>query len=217
MSDTDNFFDDAVRTSAPSFKFITKGDFVKGEIVDQFVTTAKVFAKDEEKLDRDGRPIPQLGVVIQTDLRNWDHVSRVPKVDRTDRNSPERPASEDDGKRTIFFEKWTNIYGAMGRAVYEATGKKGGVHNGGILGVQWFDEEDTGKGQPLKKYRATYTPPSANASGDFFGDAPVSKPGGFDAPAAQAAVQKAAQPAAAQDPWSGQPVSSTERSTEPPF
>lgn len=210
----DSFFDDAVRSDrAPGYKFATLGDAVSGEVLDQYQTEATVFAKpDEKKLDRDGKPIPQLVVVLQTDLRNWDHVTKIPLGE----DGREKPATEDDGRRTVFLEKWTNIYAAVGQAVIEGAKRKGGVRNGGTLAIQWFDQQDTNKGNPLKKYRARYTDPSA--SGDFF-----ATPQQTAAPA-QAPVPAMAQggPVAnapklggpAQDPWSGAPTTSVD---EPPF
>src|SRR4051812_24660624 len=94
---TAGWFDEAVRESAPSFKFGELNAFVRGEVVDQFVIDATDYATGEVLKDKKtGDNVKQLAIVLQTDLRNWDKVSRVPKVDRRDKNSPAKPPSDDD-------------------------------------------------------------------------------------------------------------------------
>lgn len=197
---TESFFDDAVRSGAPSGKFSAVGDVISGEIVEQYTVDAIKFGTDEVEKDKQGNPIKQLVIVLQTNLRNWEKVARIPKVDPTDRNSADKPASEDDGKRAIYVKKYTNLHAAIGKAVASATGKAGPVRNGGKLAVKFFDTEDRGKGNPLKKYQARYEAP---ADGDF-----------FSAPS-EPAPQQSAPPA--QDPWSGQPVGGGNSVEEPPF
>jgi len=217
----ESFFDDAVRSGAPSASFKNIGDFVIGEVVDQYQIEATDFATGEVLKDKKtGETIMQLVIVLQTELRNWDRVAKIPKVDSNDRNSADKPASEDDGKRAIYVKKYTNIHAAIGGAVVAATGQKGPVRNGGTLGVEFFKDEDRGKGNPLKHYRAKYTAPvPAAASANGFFDGAASSVGNQEP---QQSSQPASQPApqqhrpAQQDPWASQPASS-ERTSEPPF
>ena len=166
MSETgvENFFEGAVRTGAPSVSLRQPGDFVHGEIVEQFMTEAKKFGSDEVEVDRKtGQPIKQLVVILQTDLRNWDKVAKVPTTEA----GVEKPGSEDDGKRAVYIKPWTNIHGAVGKAVAKATGKPGPLRDGGTLGVKIAKLENTGKGNPLKVHEAVYTAPAE--SNGFFG------------------------------------------------
>lgn len=212
MPGVDDFFDKAVQSGAPSASLKVPNDFVRGEIVDQFTVEAKKFGTDEVERDRKtGEPVMQLVVVLQTDLRNWQGVSRIPKVDPTDRNSADKPASEDDGKRALYIKPFTNLHGAVGKAIVEATGKKGPLRNGGTLGVKITRLEDTGKGNPLKHHAAVYEAPAASG-GDFFGEGNTAS----SAPASSPA------PTPSQDPWTGQPAASPAPAQpvvrdEPPF
>lgn len=218
----ETFFDNTGGgAGAPSIKLSQVNDGVVGEIVDQFMAPAYEYGTKNQKVDKKtGALIEQLVVIVQTDLRNWDRVAKIPVVDHTDPNSPPKPPSEDDGKRAIYIEPWTNIHAAVGRAVVEGTGKKGPLLNGGRLGVKIANLKNTGKGNPLKEHQAVYTPPVASGN-DFFG-AGNTAAGGVGAaqdPFAgqnQAPAGAPAQQAPAQDPWSGQPVSN-ERVEEPPF
>ena len=211
-SSVENFFDNTGGGSgAPSIKLSQPNDGVKGEILDQFMAPAYHFGTKNQKTDsKTGAPIEQLVVIVQTSLRNWDRVAKIPLVDPEDRSKGEKPASEDDGRRAIYIEPFTNIHAAVGAAVVKATGKKGPLLNGGTLGVKITELRDTGKGNPLKVHDAVYEPPVASGQG-FFGDSNTAQ----SAPAAQS--QSA--PAPAQDPWSGAPAggAATEQAEEPPF
>lgn len=184
MSDAgiENFFEGAASTGAPSASLKNIGDYVHGEIVEQFKVEAKKFGTDEVELDKKtGEPIKQLVVILQTTQRNWQGVARVPLTDPTDRNSAPKDPSEDDGRRALYIKPWTNLHGAVAKALQVAKAGKG-LQNGGTLGVKITDLEDRGKGNPLKVHQAVYEAPAAS-SGDFFaGGAPASAP----APAASA-------------------------------
>lgn len=183
MSDeTAGWFDEANREGSPSAKFKTVGDSVVGEVVDKYLLDYVPFGKKEPEIDeRTGKPVKQLAVVLQTELRNWEGVSKIP----TDRDGTELSPDKDKGRRAIYARKGTNIYSALGKALGEAGAKD--LELGGKFGVQFFEEEDTNKGNPLKKFRAKYTPPAPKAAaddwfdGDTKPDTPASKP--QDAPA----------------------------------
>lgn len=203
----EGFFDNVGGSGAPSVALRKIDDYVSGEIVDQYVTEATEFATGEVKKDKKtGKVIEQLVVILQTDLRGWAQVSRVPYKERGNANSGTKDPSEDDGKRALYIEPWTNIHAAVAAAIVAATGQRGPLLNGGRLDVKVTDLRDTGKGNPLKIHAARYTPPAAG--GDFFGaqntDAPQQA-----APAAAPPAQAAPPPQS--DPW-GSPASS-----RPPF
>lgn len=218
---TDGFFDAVGGSGAPSAALKQVGDMVYGTIVSQTVVDAKKFGTDEVERDaKTGEPIKQLMVVLQTDLRNWAGVSKIPFIDKDDQSKGQKPASEDDGTRAVYLKQWTNAQAAVGEAVIKATGKKGPLRDGGKLGIKVIELKDTGKGNPLKIHQAHYEPPAAEAG--FFDQTAsqpaASAPAAAPAPAAQPAAPAtpaptpapAAQPAG--DPWAvGAPAS------QPPF
>lgn len=192
----EGWFDDAERKGAPSAKLRDKGDWVKGEVVDQFTIDYVPFGKTEPLRDeRTNEIVKQLVIVLQTDKRNWDGVSKIP----TDGDDKPKPAEVDDGKRAVYVRKYTNIYGAFGealKAAAEKAGHKVQVQNGGVLGVQVYDLQDVGKGNPLKLHRIKYEPPAPTSDGDGFFE-------GSSTGTSEQASQPAQQSAPAQDPWSG--------------
>jgi hypothetical protein len=219
----DNFFDNVGGGGgAPSALLKNVDDFVIGEIVDQFMTEATDFSTKKPKTDsKTGETIMQLVVVLQTEHRNWENVVRIPKVDKDDRSSADKAPEEDDGRRAVYLEPWTNIHAAVGKAVIEATGQKGPVRNGGTLGVKVVEHRETGKGNPLKVHAARYTAPVAQAASDGFfnqtaGEDPA--PAATQSPAVEAKPEPTPAAAPAQnvptDPWTGQPAA---QSGKPPF
>lgn len=193
----DTFFEKTAGTGAPSASLSVVDDYIDGEIVDQAIVDKKKFGSDEiEKDSRTGENVKQLLVVLQTELRNWQGVSKVP----TNEDGSAKAASEDDGRRAVYVAPWTNIHSAVNDAIVAATGKKGPLLTGGRLGVKITELRNTGKGNPLKIHAARYVPPAA--SDGFFNEtaAPAAAPA---APAAQTTVAQpvAAAPAVQQDPW----------------
>jgi hypothetical protein len=176
-NEASGWFEESNREASPSAKFKVVGDSVKGEIVDLYKIDYVPYAQKEPAVDpRTGQTIKQLVIVLQTELRNWEGVSRVP----SDQDGNALPVASDKGRRAVYARKGTNIYSALGKAIVAAGAKDPEI--GGKVGVQFFEEEDTGKGNPLKKYRAKYEAPVAKA-GDFFaGDEPVSNPVVDDTP-----------------------------------
>lgn len=222
--DPNNFFDQTGGGSgAPSAKLKDLDDFAYGEIVDQFMVEATDFSTKEVKKDKKtGETIYQLVIVLQTESRNWENVAKVPLKDKDDRSSGPKDLSEDDGRRAVYVEPWTNIHAAIGKAVIEGTGEKGPVLNGGTLGVKIVELRDTGKGNPLKIHAAKYVPPAPKAASEtFFQETAQTAPAQEAAPAATqpaaapTPVQEAAPaaPAPAGDPW-GTPAPS---GGKPPF
>lgn len=179
MSDetTDGFLDDGVREGAAGARFDEVGDSVLGEIVDKYIVDYVPFGKKDPEIDeRTGQPVKQLVVVLQTETRNWeDHPkAKIPK----DQDGNPRSAESDNGRRAIYARKGTNIYSALAKAVAAGLepGQKPGKHPlvGGKIGMQFFEDEDTGKGNNLKKFRGKYVPPAAAEATDaFFDEAPA--------------------------------------------
>jgi hypothetical protein len=196
----DTFFENTGGgVGAPSASLKVIDDFVFGEIVDQAIVDKKKFASDEiEKDERTGENRKQLVVILQTDLRNYQGVSKIP----TNEDGSQKAQSEDDGRRAVYIAPFTNIHAAVGEAVVAATGAKGPLLNGGKLGVKIVELKDTGKGNPLKIHEAKYVAPSA--SDGFFG--------GGEAPAAPATEQAA--PAATPAPAASAPAQSDPWATE---
>lgn len=175
MSDetTDGFLDDGVREGAAGARFDEVGDSVLGEVVDKYIVDYVPFGKKDPEIDeRTGKPVKQLVVVLQTETRNWeDHPkAKIPK----DSDGNPRSADQDNGRRAIYARKGTNIYSALAKAVAAAlpAGEKPGAHPmiGGKIGMQFFEDEDTGKGNNLKKFRGKYVAPAAKAADDGFFD-----------------------------------------------
>lgn len=198
-SSVEGFFDNSVRSSAPSIKLSQPNDGVIGEIVDQFKVEKKEFGKDVVERDRNGNPIFQLVVILQTELRNWQRVAKIPLVDPTDKSKGEKAATEDDGKRAVYIAPFTNLHAAIGRATaVNNGGRPTDLRNGSRLGVKVLRLEDTGKGNPKKVYEAVYEP--ATQSAGFF--------------------EAQSQPAA-QDPRTGKPsepaAPTEQQEAEPPF
>lgn len=168
---TDGWFDDSeMRAGAPSAKFKELGDSVVGEVVDKYKIDYVKVGEKEPELDKDGEVVKQLVIVLQTDQRNWEGVSKIP----VDKDGNAKAASEDDGRRAVYARKWTNIYAALGASIRDSKVDNPSQHPalGGKFGIQFFEEEDTGKPSKLKKFRAKYTPPAPKAKDDgwFDGD-----------------------------------------------
>jgi hypothetical protein len=207
----DDFFDNTGGGGPlPSAVLKKPGDFVYGEVVDQFkVDKIKFGTKDViERDSKTGEPIKQLVVVLQTDHRNWENVVKVPLADKDDPNSGDLDPAQDQGRRAIYVAPWTNIHAAIGDAIVATTGKKQGLAVGSKLGVKITELKDTGKGNPLKIHAAKYEVPAP--SSDFFGESKTAG-GSGDASASQPEPAKSEPAPASQDPWGSNSPS------EPPF
>jgi hypothetical protein len=189
-SEYDDFFEGSAPGS-PSFKFNGEvGDVVSGEILDQYKTQQTEYKKPDVKLFfDDGKPRMQLNVTLQTSLRNWDRVTKIP----TDDDGNEKPASDDDGKRRVYIK--SDMQRAVGKAIFDATGEKGGLRNGGKLAVKLTGFKDTGKGNPLPLYEARYSAPAPKETDGFFEDGTAGK----SEPVAET------KPAATDGGWSDEP------------
>jgi hypothetical protein len=186
----DEFFEQAGGDFAPTLKFTNDsgpegrtqvGGGVIGEILSMTKQAQTKYQSNppEPILGKDGEPLMELKVILQTTLRDWDKCAKVP----VDDDGKPRAGSEDDGRRAIYVRGW--MTGAIGDAVEKATGRKGAPKIGGRLGVKLTELVPTTKGNPYPKYEAIYEAPTG-AEGFDFG---TSEP--------QEATPAAAQPAAA--------------------
>jgi hypothetical protein len=198
------FFDDAMREGAPSALLKNPKDFVMGEIIAINKVAKTKFGSNDPELEDDGvTPKMQLVVILQTASRNWDKVAKAPQGED---GSPKDP-SLDEGKRAVYFPKYTNIFGAMGKGL-----KAAGVQDieiGGTLGVKVTELQDTGKGNPLKIHEVVYKAPVAKDESDGFFGGDEEK--ATETPAAETKSEPAKQDKPAPAPAKEEPVE------EPPF
>lgn len=186
----DDFFEGGGGEFAPSLKFkngsgpggnTEVGGGVIGTVLSMQKMDQTKMGSTEKILDKQGNPKQQMQIILQTDLRGWDKVAKVPTHADGDKKGQPLDPSEDDGRRAIYVKGW--MTGAIGDAVLAATGRKGAPAIGGKLGVKVTELVPTDQGNPYAKYAAVYTPPTGGE--------------GFFEPA-QAASQAAATPAPAQ-------------------
>lgn len=185
-NDADGFFDDAQKTGAPGFHFGKQpGPHVVGEIVDMYKTDFVPFGKKEAKVDdKTGEVVKQLVIVLQTDLREWDGVNPESDSMKKEDGTPRDP-KEDTGLRALYAVPGTNMFSAIGRAIKDdETSPSRNPQVGAKLMVQFHEDEDTGKGNPLKKFRAKYKAPAATVDAGF--DVPADEPKSESKPEAKA-------------------------------
>jgi len=131
-----------------SASFIDKNKWVVGTITAVGEKQETDFASKEPVVWKDGSPKMQMVVTLATD-------------ERDDTNE------EDDGTRVIYC-KWGQHL-AIGDAIKETAYQ--GPMIGGKLGICWSGEKDTGKGFPLKLWKAKFEPPKE--SDKFMGEPPA--------------------------------------------
>ena len=148
MSDneTDAFTDAGSGGRSAAFTDLNK--WVVGTVVKIGEKQQTAFGTKEPVFWKDGSPKMQMVVTLATDERD-----------------PEDP--DDDGLRSIYC-KWGQ-HVAIGDAI-KAAGHRGAMV-GGRLGLCWSGSDDTGKGNPLKLWKAKFEPP---AQSDAFNDEPPS-------------------------------------------
>jgi hypothetical protein len=156
----DDFFDGVGGGGAPGFKFGGVNTGIKGTVLDQYRTFVTEPGSREPKTYSDGTAIPQLNVTLQTDLRNWDKVTKVP----TDADGNALPASDDDGKRRVFIKY--DMRRAVAVAI-KATGERA-LAEGGTLAIKQSGEKATGKANPLPLFEARYQAPPKTENADLW-------------------------------------------------
>lgn len=188
MPDIDDFFDGAgERRLSGSAALTKKGDRVEGTVVDQFKIPYVPFGKtDPARDERTGEVIEQLVIVLETSLRNWEGVSRVPKVKDDKGNDVDADKDADEGFRAVYVRPYVNLHAALGEAL-KAAAKKAGkdkvrLENGGTLKVGIVDLQDVGKGNPKKVHKALYEPPTQQAAAEDFFSSSSAKSDGDEPP-----------------------------------
>ena len=157
---------------APSFKFDQIGANVAGEILSIDQQDQTDFDDPTKKLyDDRGNVKQQLQIILQTPLRNWQGVAKIPADQET---GQPQPPSMDDGRRAVYVKGW--MIGAVGDAVEKATGLRAAPQVGGRLAVRFAKTQPprSGRGQDMKLYEAVYVPP--NPSDPMFQQAPQQQP-----------------------------------------
>src|SRR5918992_3746006 len=213
-----NFFEENLRVGgAPGFKFRHNaegiaqrreapliGHGVVGDIVDvSQPIQATDYATKEKKVDKNGNPVMQVVVILQTQLRGWQDVTGIPVDDNDQPLSPNR----DDGKRAVYIKN------QMARAVAKALKEAGGmeqVRRGLVVGdkiaFKVSGYQDVGRGTPMVEFAAKYW--VQQTSGSFEGQL-----------ANEAPPQQAPTPdpfAANQAPAAAPPVTSAAPAGAPP-
>jgi hypothetical protein len=184
----DDFFEQAGGDFAPTLKFTNDigpegrtqvGGGVIGEILSMTKQQQTKYQSNPPQplFKKDGvTPLMELKIILQTELRDWNKVARVPK----DSDGNLLAASEDDGRRAIYVRGW--MTGAIGDAVEAATGKKAAPKIGGRLGVKLTELVPTTEGNPYPKYEAVYEAPSGAEGFDFGGEAKTEGAGPAERP-----------------------------------
>jgi hypothetical protein len=198
------FFDDALKGGgggAPGFKFDRHGDVVRGTVTDIFKTKVTVMNSptNEPKKDKNGNEIPQLNVTLQTDLRNWAGVIKIPENPET--HVPLDP-SEDDGKRRVFLKY--DASRAVGKAIAESGAANDDFKVGAELALKYIDDQPMPVGK-MKLFEARFKKGEPTSDGFDFG-------GGGQ----QAAPNTPAANSPQGDPWSSSTTPSG-ADEEPPF
>lgn len=208
--DDDDFFDIGGGVSAPSAKLSDLNDSVTGVVAETFKKEFTEFGAEKPQVITDRktgerRSRTQMVVVLDTALRNWEGVSRIPDVDPNDKSKGQKHPSEDDGKRAVYIPEMAPKEGHNGAifAVAQAMreeGMKGGLPAGTKFYLAVSDLKDTGRGKPLKVYTAKVKKPEVGA--DVFGDA--QEQAAPAAPQQQATPAQQAPAATTENPWTGE-------------
>ena len=157
MSNTDSmFFDEVAGDFAPTGLLKGIGDIVAGPVVEFRTRDHIPYGKKEPEKNKDGSTRQELVIIVQTGHRNWANVVTVPKVDPEDKDSADKPGSEDDGRRAIYVPQRSNIQYAIAKAMKAAGVKE--FSEGLKIAVKVSNLKDTGKGNPLKEHVAVTKP-----------------------------------------------------------
>lgn len=121
-------------------------------------------AQRENELDAEGKPIPELRIVVAGTPDNYATATKPLVSKETGQPLP------DDGRRLIYIAKGTNISFRTHDALKEVSG--GGplrdLEVGGRYAVRYAEDIPTQNGNPARGHQVAYQLPPANAGG-FFG------------------------------------------------
>lgn len=157
---------------APSAAFTNVGDVYWGEIVDIRKSQCTVFNTNPPRLENkdDGTPRMQLEITLQTQLRGWAGVSKVPT---NEAGQPVHP-QEDTGRRRVFVKENTNLQYRLGDALVAAGqgGKRAALEIGSLLSVKLAGTLENGTANPTKQYEVHYKPAQIDHAQGFGGQQP---------------------------------------------
>jgi hypothetical protein len=149
MVDVQSVDDFLLGSGVPAFSFGKIGDKVTGTITAQEITQQTDFDTDELLFTKQGKPLNQLVVTLDTNLRDWEGTS-------PDSNCRERDASEDDGKRKVYVKSGGRD--ALAKAVRKSGNR--GIKVGGKLSVELVDQvKIEGSKYKKKVFLDVYTAP----------------------------------------------------------
>lgn len=167
-----------------SFKPNGLNDGMKGKILALELRKAKKYNSEDDLLDKNGNPVSEYVVTVQTDLRNWDRVANVPnKWDESGNDTGQKmEPSEDTGIRK-HYAKWGNLDRLEDALNAAANLNEPSDAVGLDLALYLKEQVPTTKGNPRNDYayQATGTPTPKGLSAGSGTPAPP------QAPAAQAA------------------------------
>lgn len=173
------------QTGGKSFKFDQVGATVTGTVESAEVVQKKNFDSGEPEFWDDGKPIEQVRIVLQTNLRD----------------QPDDATGEDDGLRAVYVKGWGDQLRELRRAV-KASGADD-IEAGGTFTATYTGDGEVAKGKrgfPPKVYAYEYRKPSGTAGliGGQEQAAPAAQPQQQAAPAPVAGQPTAEQLAAFQ-------------------
>ena len=161
----------------------------------------------ELKFYKNGDPVMQVPIDLQTEFRQFEMCK-----------PPEDPNETDDGRRTLYVGKpWMS--GAIAEAIHKA-GRKGAPEVGAKLSVTLTERtpnRDNPVLNPTNKFSAEYTPPSAQAAGQFFDTPATSNGPAVQRPASITEAAWAAMPPETQKQVAATFATMAGSSNEPPF
>lgn len=135
-------------TGAKSFPFPVIGASVTGTVLSAEIVQKRNFDTMELEVWDDGKPVPQVRIIVETTLRE-----------------PVEPGEDpDDGHRSVYIKGWGNALKAL-RAAIKAAGAKDLLPGGTFTATYDGDIPlPPGKrGFPTKHYSYSYTAPSSTA------------------------------------------------------
>lgn len=152
MDQVEQFLAESQGDTYPSMKFQHLKDYVKGTIIETRLDTRESTFKPGTE---------ETTLLISVEVIQGRGVVGV-KVDEG--RAHEQPIEEHE--RVTIWVKRGLMAAAVSQAVKEAGARK--PTEGGTLTLAFVEERDTGKGNPAKVYKASYTPPANGVSAEDF-------------------------------------------------
>lgn len=136
--------------AGPSFKENGLNDGVRGEILHAMENKAMEYNSDKVLTDRNGNEVLQYVVTLQTPLRDWQKVAKIP----VDDDGKQLPPSEDTGIRKIYakYGNKTRLAQALIAAYPDLSNGEIGDTVGMELAVKLAELVPTNKGNDRKDY-----------------------------------------------------------------